>query len=153
MLTVALGVGRGAAEESTEEHEDDLTQLTQSSQLSHNLIIQDTETIPDTEPPQSRSDVRNVITPRSSGHSDAQKKLTYVTDNAADISKALRDKYQREGCPAHHINLVVKHGFKNVRSASKILKKCKCIVKAIYHSSLLFYDIKNRLKKFKFTSL
>ncbi|MCP4255070.1 MAG: hypothetical protein GY775_17020, partial [Candidatus Scalindua sp.] len=131
--------------ELTEQLEDD--DETQMSQFSQNLMTQQPDSRSDVrnvithtqpQPPGSRSDARNVITQPP----QAKKKLSFTTDNAADITKALRGKYQWLGCAAHHTNLVIKHGFKNVKSAAKLLKKCKCIVKSINHSNPLIYGVR-----------
>ena len=73
-----------------------------------------------------------------------RREITMVSDNAADISKALRvlGKYQWFGCAGHHLNLVVKQGFKKVFAAAKLLNKCKVIVKQINMSLPLLYDVK-----------
>ena len=66
--------------------------------------------------------MRGFIFPNKS---HAMKCVTFTTDNAADISLALNDKYNRIGCVSHHINLIIKCAFKNVRSAANLLAQCK----------------------------
>ena len=72
----------------TEDHEDDDTHLSQSSQAPDNL---------------SRSNAQNVITESpdtdTARHSHVQK-VTFISDNAVDIAKALKIKYQWLGCAA-----------------------------------------------------
>ena len=102
----------------------DDTQLTEDNdtQLSQNLITQEPVVIsshaqnvinqePDTV---SRSHAQNVINeaPDTDRRSHAQKDLTFISDNASDIIKALKGRYQWLGCAAHHTNLVNKEGFK-----------------------------------------
>ena len=53
-----------------------------------------------------RSHTRNVV--------QNKQKLSFVTDNAADIKKAVSTTYQWLGCAAHHINLIVKEAFKKI---------------------------------------
>ena len=67
-----------------------------------------------------------------------------VSDNASDMTRALRDigKYEWIGCSGHHLNLVVKEGFKKVLSAAQLLKKCKSIIKLVNKSLPLMYDMK-----------
>ena len=84
----------------------------------------------------SGSPVENVNRPKS------KKKLFFTSDNASDIKKALKDNYHWLGCAAHHINLVIKAGFKNVKSAAMLLKHCKAIVKAVNHSNPIIYDVR-----------
>ena len=85
-----------------------------------------------------RSHEQNVINPQ------VPKNLTFISDNASDISKALRvnGKYQWFGCAGHHLNLVVKEGFKKVQVAARLLKKCKSIVQAVNHSTPILYDVR-----------
>ena len=73
-----------------------------------------------------------------------KKNVTFINDNASDISKALRvhGKYQWFGCAGHHLNLVVKEGFKKVQVAAKLLKKCKLIVQAVNHSTPILYNVR-----------
>ena len=71
--------------------------------------------------------------------------MVFTSDNAADITKALRDEgnYIWIGCAAHHINLIIKEGFKKVAAAAQLLKNCKAIVLAVNHSQPLLYDVRN----------
>ena len=75
-----------------------------------------------TQEQQDRSDVRNVIQERHASVNHSHK-LMFTSDNAADISKALKGKYQWLGCAAHHINLIIKEGFKKNETAALLLKK------------------------------
>ena len=60
------------------------------------------------------SHVQNVI---SETHASVKPKhtLSFATDNAKDISKAIKGKYQWLGCSAHYINLVIKEAFKKMQ--------------------------------------
>ena len=80
--------------------------------------------------------------------SNIHKTVVFTSDNAADITKALRDEgnYIWIGCAAHHINLIIKEGFKKVAAAAQLLKNCKAIVLAVNHSQPLLYDIRNYKK-------
>ena len=49
--------------------------------------------------------------------------ISFVTDNAKDITRAIKGFYEWLGCAAHHVNLVMKEGFKKEFQAAKILKK------------------------------
>ena len=71
-----------------------------------------------------------------------QHKLSFTTDNTKDISEALKGTYQRLGCVAHHINLIIKEAFKNNSVAAHILKKCKKIVSSINYSNTTLYDVR-----------
>ena len=77
--------------------------------------------------------------------SNIHKTVVFTSDNAADITKALRDEgnYIWIGCAAHHINLIIKEGFKKVAAAAQLLKNCKAIVLAVNHSQPLLYDVRN----------
>ena len=46
------------------------------------------------------------------------------------------------GCAAHHTNLIIKEGFKKVKSAAELLSRCKAIVKAVNMSNPLIYDVR-----------
>ena len=63
--------------------------------------------------------------------------LTFTSDNASDISKALKTlgKYRWFGCAGHHLNLIAQAGFKQVQSAASLVKKCKKIVEHIKSST------------------
>ena len=89
-------------------------------------------------PPSSRSGVRNVI-PTGTEHT-----TTFVSDNASDISKALRQEggFVWFGCAGHHMNLIVRNGFKKNQTAARLLTKCKNIVKAVNHSQPILYDVR-----------
>ena len=80
----------------------------------------------------------------SSDQEEIRKSLTMVSDNASDIAKALRDLggFEWLGCAGHHLNLVVKEGFKKHLPAAKLLKKCKSIIQLAHKSLPLMYDIK-----------
>ena len=64
----------------------------------------------------------------SKTHSSVKPKptLSFTTDNAKDITKAIKGFYEWLGCAAHHINLVMKDGFKKVYEAAKLLNKKIC---------------------------
>ena len=92
-----------------------------------------------TRPSSSRSNERNVVNSDEIVHT-----LTFVSDNAADISKALRVKGQFNwvGCAGHHTNLVVREAFKKVSPAAQLLKKCKVVVSTINHSTPILYNVR-----------
>ena len=128
----------GYYDDDEEEEENDLTQtiytdppsqgsVTQWSQDSQAQISQDSEVI-DLEPQGSRSNARiAVAAPQAeSSRSHVQNMdITFVSDNASDISKALKyhGNYKWFGCAGHHLNLVVRNGFKKNLSAALLLKK------------------------------
>ena len=68
--------------------------------------------------------------------------MSFTTDNAQDISKAIKGKYQWLGCSAHHINLVIKEAFKKNSTGAHLLKKCKKIVSSINYSNPIIYDVR-----------
>ena len=68
--------------------------------------------------------------------------LSFTTDNAKDISGALKGTYHWLGCVAHHLNLVVQEAFKKNKVAAHILQKCKKIVSAINYSNTILYDVR-----------
>ena len=51
--------------------------------------------------------------------------ITFTSDNASDISKALKTlgQYKWFGCAGHHLNLIAQAGFKQVQSAASLVKK------------------------------
>ena len=56
--------------------------------------------------------------------------ICFTSDNASDISKALREygNFMWFGCAGHHLNLVAQAGFKNVEVAASLVRMCKkCI--------------------------
>ena len=67
--------------------------------------------------------------------------ITFTSDNASDISKALKKlgKYKWFGCAGHHLNLIAQAGFKQVQSAASLVKKCKKIVEHIKSSTPASY--------------
>ena len=93
----------------------DMEEYTQMSQDSTQMSQEDTQMSQDitqmSQEETDRSHVRNVI---SETHASVKPKhtLSFTTDNARDISKALKSKYQWLGCSAHNINLVIKEAFK-----------------------------------------
>ena len=114
---------------------------------SQTQMRQDIEMSQDTEMSQEDQDMRGFIFPNKS---HAMKHVTFTTDNAADISLALNDKYNRIGCVSHHINLIIKCAFKNVRSAANLLAQCKNIVMALNHSLPLVYEVRELQKELGF---
>ena len=86
-----------------------------------------------TEPSSSRSHERNVNVVNSE---DDLVTMTWVSDNAGDIKKALsvNGHFNWVGCAGHHLNLVVKEAFEKVRPAAELLRKCKLVVQTINHS-------------------
>ena len=91
------------------------------------------------------SHVRNEVTKTSV---KPKATLSFVTDNARDISKALKGIYQWLGCAAHHINLVIKEAFRKDRTAAHLLKKCKKIVSSINYSNTMIYDVRKYQEEF-----
>ena len=67
--------------------------------------------------------------------------ITFTSDNASDISKALKTlgQYRWFGCAGHHLNLIAQAGFKQVQSAATLVKKCKKIVEHIKSSTPASY--------------
>merc|ERR1712121_312880 len=67
--------------------------------------------------------------------------VTFVTDNASDIGKAIKQigKFPWFGCAGHHLNLVAQEAFKKVTAASKLMRKCKRNVEFIKSSSPATY--------------
>ena len=68
--------------------------------------------------------------------------LSFTTDNAKDISGALKGTYHWLGCVAHHLNLVVQEAFKKNKVAAHILQKCKKIVSSVNYSNSILYDVR-----------
>ena len=94
-----------------------------------------------TQPSSSRSHERNVV----NSEDEFVHNITFVSDNAGDIRKALRVKGQFNwvGCAGHHTNLVVKEAFKKVSPAAELLKKCKVVVSTINHSTPILYNVRD----------
>ena len=118
-----------------EEYSQNSTQMSQEDTQMTQDITQMSQEEPD------RSHVRNVI---SETHASVKPKpsLSFTTDNAKDVSKALKGFYQWLGCSAHHINLVIKEAFKKNKTAAHLLKKCKKIVSSINYSNTMIYDVR-----------
>ena len=96
-----------------------MSQISQySTQDSRQLSQESTQLTQFTQEPrqitqeEGRSHVQNVI----SGNAVVKPihMLSFTTDNAKDISTALRGHYQWLGCFAHHMNLVIKEAFKKM---------------------------------------
>ena len=113
--------------------DDDLTQISQD------LVSEPGYMHPD-------SDQSPFGCARCQSNANNRVNITFISDNASDISKALRvnGKFKWFGCAGHHLNLVVKEGFKKVEAAARLLKKCKEIVKVVNASLPLIYDITHR---------
>ena len=81
--------------------------------------------------------VHNVI------HTGTEHTNTFIRDNASDISKALREQveFQWFGCAGHNMKLTVRSAFNKNRPTSRLLSKCKNIVKAVNHSQPILYDV------------
>ena len=77
--------------------------------------------------------------------------VTFITDNASDISKAITDigGYPRFGCAGHHLNLIAQAGFKQVEPAATLVKKCKRIVEHIRSSGPAAYLLIKYQKEFE----
>ena len=67
--------------------------------------------------------------------------ITFTSDNAGDISKALKTlgKYKWFGCAGHHLNLIAQAGFKECQSAAALVNKCQKIVEHIKLSTPAHY--------------
>ena len=76
--------------------------------------------------------------------------VTFVSDNATDISKALRvtGQFNWLGCGGHHLNLIVREAFKKVSTAASLLKKCKNVVQAINQSTPILYKVRELQQEF-----
>ena len=81
--------------------------------------------------------VHNVI------HTGTEHTNTFIRDNASDISKALREQveFQWFGCAGHNMKLTVRSAFNKNRPTSRLLSKCKNIVKAVNHRQPILYDV------------
>ena len=53
--------------------------------------------------------------------------ITFTSDNASDICKALKKigRYKWFGCAGHHLNLIAQAGFKQVQHAAFLVKNAK----------------------------
>ena len=72
----------------------------------------------------------------SSGSSNLFPNVTITSDNASDITKAIRcGQFIWFGCAGHHLNLIAQAGFKQVLPAASLVKKCKKIVEHIKSST------------------
>ena len=67
----------------------------------------------------------------------SQPHLTIVSDNAGDISRAIRDlaDFRWFGCNAHHLNLIAQVAFKKVPVAARLVKRAKKLVEFIRKST------------------
>ena len=89
----------------TSQDTQDTTQMSQpTTQLSQDATQMSQD--PTQMSQRDRSHARNVV--------QKNKKLSFVTDNARDIRKAVSTTYQWLGCAAHHVNLIVKEAFKKI---------------------------------------
>ena len=88
-------------------------------------VINDTATIPE-----------NVLAPFN---------ICFTSDNASDISKALREygNFMWFGCAGHHLNLVAQAGFKNVEAAASLVRMCKKCIEYIKSSIPASYMLKD----------
>ena len=99
----------------------DSTQLSQESTQLTQFTQEPTQRTQE----EGRSHVQNVI----SGKSVVKPihTLSFTTDNTKDVSTALKGHYQWLGCFAHHVNLVIREGFKKCHSSpftEKMQKNC-----------------------------
>ena len=92
------------------------------------------------------------LTQSSTDQEQIRKSVTYVSDNASDVRRALRDLggFEWFGCVGHLLNLVVKEGFKKHLPAALLLKKCKSIIQLSHKSLPVMYNIKNFSKNLSF---
>ena len=109
----------------------DITQMSQDiTQMSQDITQMSQEET-------DRSHVRNVI---SETYPSVKPKhtLSFTTDNARDISKALKSKYQWLGCSAHNINLVIKEALKkfNWSSFTKKMQE-NCFLNKLFKSNYI----------------
>ena len=77
--------------------------------------------------------------------------VTFITDNASDIGKAITKigGYPWFGCAGHHLNLIAQAGFKQVEPAATLVKKCKRIVEHIRSSGPAAYLLIKYQKEFE----
>ena len=95
----------------TSQDTQDTTQMSQpTTQLSQDATQMSQD--PTQMSQRDRSHARNVV--------QKNKKLSFVTDNARDIRKAVSTTYQWLGCAAHHVNLIVKEAFKKSNCSTYI---------------------------------
>ena len=76
--------------------------------------------------------------------------LSFTSDNASDISKALRKcgNFKWFGCAGHHLNVVAQAGFKNVETAATLVrntKKCVEYIKSSLPASYMLKDYQQQL--------
>ena len=66
-----------------------------------------------------------------------QPHLTIISDNASDISRAIRDlaDFRWFGCNAHQLNLIAQAAFKKVPVAARLVRRAKKVVEFIRKSS------------------
>ena len=103
---------------------------TQVEDIGFNIITQEENT-------QNNQNSQPVTSRQSSAYHD----ITFVSDNASDITKAIKTlgKYIWFGCAGHHLNLIAQAGFKQVQTAASLVKKCKKIVEHIKSSTPASY--------------
>ena len=77
----------------------------------------------------------------TSTQSSAYHDLTFVSDNASDITKAIKKlgKYNWFGCAGHHLNLIAQAGFKQVQTAATLVKNANKNVEHIKSSTPASY--------------
>ena len=80
--------------------------------------------------------VDNILQSTDSESMSQSHNVTFTTDNASDIAKAITKigRYPWFGCAGHHLNLIAQAGFKQVCAAASLVKKCKQIVEHIRSS-------------------
>ena len=85
---------------------------------------------------QDESSQHSVHSTHSSNSDLMWPNLTFTSDNASDISKAIMKigQFVWFGCAGHHLNLIAQAGFKQVHAAAALVKKCKRIVEHIKSS-------------------
>ena len=98
---------------------------------------------------QSQTQIDEILAVPNSSRSDEQHtgtehRTTFISDNASDITKALtvHGKFEWYGCAGHHLNLIVRIGFKKNQNAANLLNKCKAIVRAVNYSQPVLYDVR-----------
>ena len=119
--------------EEDQEFDDELNYLNTESEFTEITVNEDSQT---QELSEFMPNVNvNVYTQHSSRQHSTQSSdsdnmsynVTFTTDNASDITKAIKKigKYSWFGCAGHHLNLIAQAGFKQVQSAASLVKKCK----------------------------
>ena len=105
-------------------NEDSQSQITQDLKFQLADLLQD------------ESSQHSVNSTHSSNSDLRWPNVTFTSNNASDISKAIVKigQFVWFGCAGHHLNLIAQAGFKQVHAAAALVKKCKRIVEHIKSS-------------------